>query len=230
MNQLDYWFKEVKDIIGIKQNPKYHSEGDVWNHTMMVLDEGAKVINKTKEPYMFMLSCLAHDLGKSIATKVIDGVIRSFGHEIEGIELTKVFIKRITNENKVINYTSNMTKLHMKPHVLTSASSSIKAYNKMFDESIEPNDLIYLSICDNLGKESEVKYISKEDLLFKQLDIYTEYMSRPYVTGKDLIELGIEPNKNFKEALNFSHKLRLVGVSKDKALKETLAYYKKIKK
>ena len=55
-------------------------------------------------------------------------------------------------------------------------------------------------------------------------------MWRPYVTGNDLIEAGLEPNKNFKEALDFAHKLRLVGEKKEKALKETIAYYKKINK
>jgi len=55
-------------------------------------------------------------------------------------------------------------------------------------------------------------------------------MSRPYVTGNDLISNGITPNEKFKEALNFAHKLRLVGVNKEQALKETLAYYKKINK
>jgi len=229
MNQLDYWFKEIKDLIGVKQNPKYHAEGDVWNHTMMVLNEGAKKRNKTKEPYMFMLSCLVHDLGKIVSTKIIDGSIKSYGHELEGIYLVKEFIKRLTNERKVLTYTTNMTKLHMKPHALTS-SSSVKAYNKMFDECEEPCDLIYLSICDNLGKICKIEYTSKEDILFKHLDIYNEYMSRPYVTGNDLISNGITPNEKFKEALNFAHKLRLVGVNKEQALKETLAYYKKINK
>ena len=230
MNQLDYWFKELKDLIGVNQNPKYHAEGDVWNHTMLVLDEGAKLKDEAKEPYMFMLSCLVHDFGKSVSTKVINGIIRSIGHEYEGIQLTKNFIKRITNENKVLGYTTNMTKLHMKPLVLINASSSIKAFNKMFDESIEPHDLIYLSICDNLGRKKDGEYVPTKDILFKHFDIYLEYMSRPYVTGKDLIELGIEPNKNFKEALDFAHKLRLVGVNKEQTLKETISYYKKLEK
>lgn len=230
MNQLDYWFKELKDLIGVKQNPKYHAEGDVWNHTMLVLDEGAKVRDMVKEPYMFMLSCLVHDFGKSVSTKVINGIIRSIGHEYEGLPLIKTFIKRITNENKVLSYITNMTKLHMKPLVLINASSSIKAFNKMFDESIEPHDLIYLSICDNLGRKKEGESTPTKDILFKHFYIYLEYMSKPYVTGKDLIELGIQPSENFKEALDFAHKLRLVGVNKEQALKETVSYYKKIAK
>ena len=39
MNQLDYWFEEVKQLIGWQQNPKKHPEGDVYEHTMLSLDE-----------------------------------------------------------------------------------------------------------------------------------------------------------------------------------------------
>ena len=52
-------------------------------------------------------------------------------------------------------------------------------------------------------------------------------MSRPYVTGKDLIDAGLSPGENFKEILGYAHKLRLAGVPKDEALKQALAYARK---
>ena len=42
MNQLSVWFPELEALIGVEQNKKYHSEGDVWVHTMMVLDVATK--------------------------------------------------------------------------------------------------------------------------------------------------------------------------------------------
>ena len=41
MDQLDCWFPEVKALIGVPQDPDHHPEGDVWNHTMAVLDAAA---------------------------------------------------------------------------------------------------------------------------------------------------------------------------------------------
>jgi tRNA nucleotidyltransferase (CCA-adding enzyme) len=60
--------------------------------------------------------------------------------------------------------------------------------------------------------------------------IYRQYMSRPYVMGQDLIEAGLKPCKEFSDYLAYAHKLRLAGVDKESALKQTLAYAKKGKK
>ena len=108
MNQLNYWFKELKDIIGVQQNPQFHAEGDMWIHIMMVLDEAAKYRDKAENPNGFMLSALCHDYGKSICTKVVDGRIRSIGHETKGLPLVEAFLNRITSETKLINYVLNL--------------------------------------------------------------------------------------------------------------------------
>ena len=54
MNQLSYWFKEVEDLIGINQSEIHHPEGDVFTHTMMVLDEAAKLRDKAKNKLAHM--------------------------------------------------------------------------------------------------------------------------------------------------------------------------------
>lgn len=227
MNQLDYWFKELKDLIGVEQNPKHHAEGDVWIHTMMVLDEGVKYLNQIDNHYFFMLSCVTHDFGKYTCTKIINGEIKSYGHEVEGIPIANKFLKRITNDKKLIEYVLNMTKLHMKPHTLAADNASIKSTNKMFDESVDPIGLICIAIADSKGKIANREYVSNDEFLYTRLEIYNEYMARPYVTGKDLIDNGLTPGKNFSEILEYAHKLRLAGVEKNNALKQTLAYARK---
>ena len=42
MEQLGFWFPEIEALIGVPQNPRFHTEGDVWNHTMLVLDAAAQ--------------------------------------------------------------------------------------------------------------------------------------------------------------------------------------------
>lgn len=227
MNQLDYWFKEVKDLIGVEQNPKHHSEGDVWVHTMMVLDEGVKYLDKINDHYPFMLSCLTHDFGKVVCTKIINGEIKSIGHELEGLPIVKQFVSRLTNDKKTMEYVLNLTKLHMKPHTLAADNSSIKATNRMFDEAIDPVALICIAIADSKGKIAPRVYISNDQFLYSRLDIYNEYMSKPYVTGKDLIDNGLNPGKNFSDLLNYAHKLRLAGIDKKSALKQTISYARK---
>ena len=55
-------------------------------------------------------------------------------------------------------------------------------------------------------------------------------MKRPYVMGRDLIEAGLAPSPMFSAVLAYAHKLRLAGVDKQNALKQTLAYAKQLEK
>lgn len=230
MNKLDDWFPELKTLIGVPQRREYHLEGDVWNHTMMVLDEAAKRIDRAHYPYGFMMSALCHDLGKPVSTKTENGVTRSINHEIEGIEIAKGMLKRITNENRLIKYVLNMTKLHMRPNIIASQNSSIKATNRLFDSSCEPSDLILLACADNFGRICSTPYKDTEPFLSERLSVYEEYMSRPFVTGKDLIASGLVPDEKFSEILSYAHKLRLSGVEKGSSLKQCIAYAEERKK
>ena len=219
MNQLDYWFKEIKDLISIKQDPIYHPEGDVYIHTMQVIDRAVKYRNKCKS-YEFMLLCLTHDFGKIICSENINGRIHAYEHEVKGIPIIDNFIKRITNRKEVITYLKNMVPLHMLPNKCASDNSRIKKTNKMFYCAIEPTDLIYFSYCDK-GDEDNSLYLNQR---------YEEYKSmiiKPYVTGNDLIKAGIRQDKNFHELIEYATKLRLAEVNKDDALKQVLAYYNK---
>lgn len=231
-DQLDFWFYELKKLIGVKQNENYHKEGDVWTHTMMVLDEAAKVRDTVSCPLYFMISALVHDLGKPEATEIKDGVAHAYMHEIKGLKYVESFLKRLTNERDMIKYALNMTALHMKPNVAAGAGSSVKSTNRMFDESAAPLDLIALSQCDGRGKlpRDDKKLAENLDFLTERYGVFMEYMSRPYVTGKDLIDAGLEPGESLGDALRYAHKLRLAGVEKDSAIKQTLSYARKKKR
>ncbi len=225
VNGLDSWFTEIKSLINLPQNPAFHPEGDVWIHTMQVLDRAVSFRDKVSEPYSFMLSALSHDLGKIEATEEINGVIHAYAHEKKGLPVVKAFLSRLTGDKGVISYVLNMTELHMKPGVMARAGSSVKSFNKLFDESTAPYDLICLALSDE-GERNE----NIENILFEKLDIFEKTMVLPFVQGKDLIEAGLKPDKSFSEILAYAHKLRLAGVNKEDALKQTLAFARKCKK
>lgn len=228
MDQLSVWFPELEALIGVEQNPKHHSEGDVWVHTMMVLDQAAKIKHHASNRMGLMLSALTHDFGKAICTEVVKGEIHSYEHETKGLPIIKEFMERLTGESKLIKYVLNLSEHHMKPNTLAALGSSIKSTNKMFDKSVDPAGLLCLAVADGLGKSAPREYISYDDFFIERLGVYREYMSRPYVMGQDLIDSGIQPSKNFAEYLEFAHKLRLAGVDKASALKQTISYANKI--
>jgi tRNA nucleotidyltransferase (CCA-adding enzyme) len=227
MDQLSVWFPELQALIGIEQNPKYHAEGDVWVHTMMMLDVAAGYKQYSANPLGFMLSAVAHDFGKATCTHIVNGEIHAYEHEIAGIPLARDFIQRITGERALIKYLLNMVEHHMKPNVLASVGASVKSTNKLFDAAIDPEGLICLAIADGLGKISPRKYLSYNDFFRERIATYREYISRPYVTGADLIAAGLKPDEAFSDYLAYAHKLRLAGIEKDSALRQTLAYARK---
>lgn len=224
---LDVWFPEVKALIGIEQDPKFHPEGDVWTHTMEVLDRAARYRYKTKNPYAFMLLALTHDFGKAVTTEVVNGRIHAYDHETEGLPAIETFLRRITNESEVISYVLNMVPLHMKPNVVAASKSAVKVTNRMFDRATAPEDLIYFAMSDKPVMSGDNPFTGDPEFLFERYELYEEMMSRPYVTGNDLIEKGLEPGEYFSDVLAYAHKLRLAGTEKESALKQTLAYARK---
>lgn len=229
MDQLDVWFPELKALIGVEQNPVYHGEGDVWNHTMMVMDEAARLRYKAENPYWFMLSALVHDFGKAVSTADKNGVIHSYGHETEGLPLVDAFLRRITTESKLIRYVKNMTQLHMRPNTVAHANSAPKVTTKLFDESVDPEGLICLALADDRGRILAQPAVSTEDFLYARLELFRELMARPYVMGRDLIDAGLKPGAEFTIILEYAHKLRLAGVDKQSALKQTLGFARSLR-
>ena len=229
MGQLSQWFPEIEALIGVPQNPVHHPEGDVWSHTLMVLDAAAELRRDAKYPEGFMMSALTHDLGKAVSTLVEENKVSAIGHEKTGVELARQFLRRISNENRLTHYVLNMVELHMRPNMMASDGASRKATSKMFDQSVCPEDLLLLAKADYFGKGNAEDYSTTEAFLQERLSFFQELMSRPFVQGRDLIEAGIEPGADFNEALAYSHKMRLAGVPKADALAQTLAYITKMR-
>ena len=222
--QLDHWFPELKALIGVEQNPRYHSEGNVWNHTMLVLDEAAKLRDRAANPLWFMLSAVAHDFGKAVCTEMSGGVLHAYRHEEAGVPLAEAFLRRITAESSCISYVVNMVQLHMKPNTIAGAGSAEKVTNRLFDASVDPEGLICLALADDRGRITMAPATDHAAFLYERLGIFRDLMARPGVTGRDLIEAGFRPDKDFSEFLAYAHKLHLAGIPRENALKQVVAY------
>ena len=171
-NNLDMKFPEVGDLVGVIQSPIHHPEGDVFNHTMMVIDEAAKLKNKAKNPIGFMYSALCHDFGKVITTTTKeDGKIISYNHERAGLKLVRKFLDRTVKkqENAFEDYVLNMVELHMQPNQLANQNSKLKSTRKLFKKSVCPQDLILLAKADAFGRLVSEDYSLKEVYLKEAL-------------------------------------------------------------
>ena len=230
INQLDVWFPELAQLIGVEQDPVYHPEGDVWTHTMDVVDRAAAFRDKVSDPYAFMMLALTHDMGKTVTTEFVKGRIHAYEHEIKGLPLAEDFLRRLTGERAVIGYVMNMLPLHMRPNIAAYSKPSMKSTNRMFDAAAAPEDLIWFAQADHPLYAGEERFTGDNEFLFERLESYRRTMAEPHVMGRDLIAAGLEPGEDFTELLEYAHKLRLAGIDKETALKQVLAYARKNKK
>lgn len=224
MGQLDVWFPELARLIGSEQSPEHHPEGDVWVHTMMVVDQAASLREQAIFAEPFMLSALCHDFGKPDCFEVKDGKIHSYGHEKAGCMAARAFLRRLEVRKEHIRYAENMIYLHMRPNILVRQQARNQSYARLFDQCLCPDDLLLLSKADYTGRGGDVAYDFYEKALRDHLTAFRNLLSKPYVTGEDLIQEGLKPGKDFKELLAYAHKLRLSGVSRQTALKQVRSY------
>lgn len=145
-NVLEVHFKEIYDLIGVEQPLKYHPEGDVYNHTMEVLDKAA---NMTSDE-LTRFCALVHDFGKASTPR--DIWPHHYGHEEAGIELVKNFCRRL----KLPNVFEKAGRITCKYHMMAGRYDTLKPSTKikMFEtvyssKSISYEGLEIVAKCDS---------------------------------------------------------------------------------
>ncbi len=223
--QLEAFFPEIQRMQGVEQNPQFHPEGDVWVHTMQVLDQAAALRDRAKHPLYFMLSALMHDLGKITSSQVqADGRITSYMHPEAGVPLAEQQLRRLTSDAKLTAYVRNMVLLHMRPCTLAAGNSRLKKSRMLFDASVCPEDLILLAQADAFGCGSNRRFGAGPYLEARLRDYY-QIIQQPMVTGQDLIRAGYRPGKAFKDMLSLARQLHFSGLDRERALRQLMGEY-----
>jgi tRNA nucleotidyltransferase (CCA-adding enzyme) len=129
MGQLEKVFPEVARLKGVEQGTIYHPEGDVYAHTMEVLDR-AKASGADRK---VLLTALLHDTGKfTKTTKDETGRIRALGHEEDSVKFASDVLARLKYDKDTENEVLKLTELHMKPKdVARQGRSELKLVNRM---------------------------------------------------------------------------------------------------
>lgn len=145
-----YPLSMLRELKNVKQSPKYHPEGNVWNHTMMVIDEAAKVRATTSDSKTFMWAALLHDIGKPGTTKTRKGRITSYDHDIEGAKLSIKFLEFFTDDYDFVLKVSNMVRYHM--HMLYVLKNLPFGKPSQMIKETNIHDIALLCRCDRLGR------------------------------------------------------------------------------
>lgn len=146
----DYPFSMIKDLEEVGQNPKFHPEGNVLIHTMMVIDEGAKHREKSKNKRAFMWALLLHDIGKKSTTKLRKGRLTSYDHDIVGADMTVKFLTYFNEEEKFVNEVRGLVRWHMQSLFVTKDMKFQNIDDMLKDVDI--NEIFLVSLSDRLGR------------------------------------------------------------------------------
>ena len=225
---LGHWFPELAALRSAQQNPVYHPEGDAFEHTMMVLNEAAKIRQQTRDPLAFMLAALTHDLGKAVSTRRNEkGAWASIGHEHTGVPLCEKMLTRLGISKSVIGYVQNMCALHMRVHTCYYGKARVSRTNLLFDEAISPLELAYLVVCDSRGTGKPRENADLEEaFIMERLRMYEQAAAQPMPDARMLMELGIAPGPNMKKAIAFAREQVLCGKTMACAADEAAKKYK----
>ena len=223
------YFPELEALMDVPQSPKWHPEGDVWVHTMMCVDEMAGLLgNDEKLNLKYMFAILCHDFGKAITTTIDEGNIRALGHEKEGLELTKSFMYRLSNEHDFIESLLPLVEHHLKPSQFYAAQAKDKAIRRLATK-VNIEELVVVAKADFLGRTTDVAltrnykagiWLLKQASKLKVKTTPLEYL----LQGRDLIDMGLAPSPKFKEIINAVYSLQLDGEIENK--EEAIAYVK----
>ena len=211
------YFPELKALVGVPQDPKWHPEGDVWTHTLMVLDEAAKLrTGIEKKDMVLMFGALCHDFGKPLTTKFLRGRWRSPSHDTEGINPTLQFMQRLTDDSDLIKQVTSMVKEHLRPIQLFNERDRINSGTiRRLALRVRIPDLILLAKADYLGRNMTEKRDCFEagDWLLaeaERMDVKDD-RPRPLLMGKHLLKLGMSPGPEIGKILKLAFEKQLNG-------------------
>jgi len=229
------YFPELQNIFNVPQDPTWHPEGDVWIHTMMALDamhcelgiRNEELGMKEKEKLKFLFAILCHDFGKASTTAFDEekGRLRAIGHEAAGVEPTKNFMYRLTDEHDFIESILPLVEYHLMPSQFYKNGAKSKAIRRLATK-VNIEELVLVAKADFLGRSSEDAlsgvYEAGEWLLEKAKGLKVQNKALDnLLQGRDLIDLGLEPSPKFKKILDAVYELQLEGIicTKEEALK-----------
>lgn len=134
-----------------KQSPKYHPEGNVWIHTLMVVDEAAKRRNQSVNPRVFMWAALLHDIGKPDTTRLKHGKITSYNHDREGERLAREFLEIFSDDEAFIREVCGLVRYHMQ--ILFVAKKTAFAELEEMKKRVDIREAALFGLCDRLGRD-----------------------------------------------------------------------------
>lgn len=215
---VDRVFPQLRPLVGCPQEPEWHPEGDVWTHTLMVVDEARAANRDLDRPRLLavMLGAVCHDLGKPATTAYIDGRIRSLDHEQAGVEPTVRLLDRL-NVHAIDGYdvrsqVVGLVAHHLKPGMLHKAGRVGDGAFRRLAQKVDLELLARLARADCRGRTGEFDCSAMDWFIARARALGVEHAPpAPLLLGRHLLAMGLEPGPRIGRLLKQSYERQLDG-------------------
>jgi poly(A) polymerase len=208
---LQFVLPEISAMHGVEQPPEFHPEGNVFVHTLLLLDNLPQPC-----PPTLAWGALLHDVGKPATFRIAPDRIRFDGHVDVGVKIAQTICRRLRFSNDDTEQILALVENHMRfADAMKMKESTLKKFMRLqdFDEHMALHRADCLASHRNLTTYEFIRQ--------KRAEIPPEIMRpAPLVTGNDLIAAGHVPGPKFKEILSAVEDAQLEGrlASRDAAL------------
>jgi putative nucleotidyltransferase with HDIG domain len=158
----EYPFSLLTALKETPQSPKHHPEGNVWNHTMLVVDAAARVRDKSSNEHIFMWAALLHDIGKPGTTKIRKERITAYNHDKLGATLSKQFLNGVDCDLEFIDKVVSLVRWHMQILYVNKSLPFADIKTMRGEANIE--DVALLGLCDRLGRTGAQQREEEENI------------------------------------------------------------------
>jgi len=204
-------FPELAALVGVPQDPRWHPEGDVWTHTLMVLDEAALLrTGDDDQDAALMFGALCHDFGKPLVTQVSGGTVRSPGHSEAGIVPTRTFLDNLRTSHALVKRACALVRHHLAPAEFVTQGAGDRAYRRLARrlaaDGVSMELLVRTARADHFGRTTKEalarSFPEGERFLARARALAVADGSPPNaVLGRHLIARGFKPGPEFSDLL-----------------------------
>lgn len=215
---IERWLPEMKALLGCDQDPDWHPEGDVWTHTLMVIDKARALNADLPRPQLLaiMLGAVCHDLGKPGTTAVIDGRVRSPNHEEAGVAPTLRLLDRL-NIHSIDGYdvrrqVVGLVAQHLKPGMFHKAPVVTDGAFRRLAQKVDLELLARLARADCLGRKGTFDCSAMDWFIERARTLGVEHAPpKPLLMGRHLLALGVAPGPRVGAILRQVYEQQLDG-------------------
>ncbi len=199
---LEMVLPEVAALRGVAQSPDFHPEGDVFTHTLLLLQQLAAGVQES-----LALGALLHDIGKPACAGVRDGRITFYGHSAKGAEMAVAICQRLRRSRASWERVEYLVRNHLR--LVQAPEMRLSTLKRMLAEA-GFDDLLRLARWDALASNCDLRYV-----LFCERR-RTELQHEPLrparlLGGNDLLALGYAPGPQIGDILRALEEAQLEG-------------------